>query len=38
MAPVLDTAKTLKNINFEGMGDISKMLKQMGGSIPKDKK
>ena len=38
MAPVLDTAKeTLKNINFEGMGDISKMLKQMGG-IPKDKK
>ena len=39
MAPVLDTAKeTLKNINFDGMGDISKMLKQMGGSIPKDKK
>ena len=38
MAPVLDTAKeTLKNINFDGMGDISKMLKQMGG-IPKDKK
>ena len=41
MAPVLDTAKeTLKNINFEGMGDISKMLKQMGGKgkIPTDKK
>ena len=39
MAPVLDTAKeTLKNINFDGMGDMSKMLKQMGGKIPKDKK
>ena len=32
MAPVLDTAKeTLKNINFDGMGDMAKMLKSMGG-------